>query len=140
MDERCVISDFQINEKVARINALLVIISVLFFIYTPVKWMLFILGVDFFIRGFIGPRFSPFSMLSKFITDILKMSPLLINAGPKVFASQLGFFICVSILLFSMLDLKMAGNIFGFSLILCASLEAFLGYCVGCKIFSLLNR
>lgn len=140
MDERCVIADFQINEKAARINASLVIIGVMLFIYTPAKWMLFILGIDFFIRGFISPRFSPFSMLSKFITDILKMPPLLINAGPKIFAAQLGFAICVSILLFYILDLNTVGNIFGFSLVLCASLEAFLGYCVGCKIFSLLNK
>lgn len=140
MDERCVIADFQINEKAARMNAFLVIIGVIFFIYTPAKWMLFILGMDFFIRGFISPRFSPFSMLSKFIIDILKIQPLLINAGPKIFASQIGFAICVSILLFYILDLKTAGNIFALSLVLCASLEAFLGYCVGCKIFSLLNK
>lgn len=140
MTGRCIISFTQINEKVARFNALLITAAALAFIFTPAKWIIYPLGVDFIIRAFWNSAYSPVSMVSRTLLKFINAKPLMINAGPKIFSAKIGFTFCVVIGILNASGIDTGANITAGMLTFAAALEAFLGYCVGCKIYSLMYR
>ena len=46
MEEMCPISFNQINERVAQVNAALTVLSIIFSLFTPYKWIILILAID----------------------------------------------------------------------------------------------
>ncbi len=94
MDTMCPISLTRVNEKVVRINAVLAVISIAVFLWTPFKWAVPILAVDLFIRGFFDPSYSLYSRISKALLGMFNTEPLMVDAGPKIFAAKLGFMFC----------------------------------------------
>ncbi len=137
MNETCPISKDEINENVARMNGLFTLIAMLLFVFAVAKWIIFVIGVDFFLRALGMPRYSPMSAVSKSILKALKAKPEMVNAGPKMFAAKIGFACCYLMAIFYVVGLGMPAIVIGCIMITCASLEAFLGYCVGCKMHTL---
>lgn len=139
MNQSCPISKDLINEKVARLNGLFTLIAMLLFVFAVAKWIIFVIGVDFFLRAFGVPRYSPVSAVSKSILKALRVKPEMVNAGPKMFAAKIGFACCYLMAIFYVLGQDIPANVIGCIMIACASLEAFLGYCVGCKMYTLMQ-
>ncbi|MBU0473556.1 MAG: DUF4395 domain-containing protein [Bacteroidetes bacterium] len=140
MSEVCPISFKQVDEKAARINALLSAISVALFIVTSYKLLIAFLAIDFFIRGFIDPLYSFYTGLSKSLLRITNNKPKLIDGSPKIFAAKLGFIMSSLILVFAVLNFQAISIILSTMLILFASLEGIFSYCVGCKIYSYIEK
>jgi len=135
MPESCPISFEQINEKVARGNGALTVLSLIVFLFTPFKAIALILGVDLFIRGFLKPSYSFYSFISRNILQILNVKPEMTNAGPKIFAAKIGFVFCCIISLFHFFGMPTVCFIFGAILMFFAFLEAALGFCVACRMY-----
>ncbi len=135
MRKVCPISFEQINERVARVNAALVFFSLLVFMLTSFKWIVFILGIDFLVRGFLNPSFSLFSAISKNVIRILKIKPVMVNAGPKIFAARIGFAFCCAIALCYIFDFYRTSFIFSSIFMFFAALEAIFGFCIACRIY-----
>jgi len=131
----CPISLKQINERAVQINAALAILFMALFFFTPYKWLILILSIDFLIRGFFSPSYSFFGAISRTILRIFKIKPLLVNAGPKIFAAKIGFIFCCLIGVFYLLDYQAISHTIGYIFIFFASLEAVFRFCVACKIY-----
>lgn len=140
MSEVCPISFKQVDEKAARINAVLSAVSVALFFVTSYKFIIVFLAIDFFIRGFIDPLYSFYTAISKSILRIINNKPKLIDGSPKIFAAKLGFFMSSFIVLTSILNLPVVAIVFGIMLMFFAILEGIFGYCVGCKIYSIIEK
>jgi len=140
LNEVCPISFKQVDENAARINALLSAFTVALFWVTSYKFIIVFLAVDFYIRGFIDPLYSFNTAISKSILRIKKSRPKLIDGSPKIFAAKLGLFMSISIVVLSVYDFQIFANIIGAMLIFFALLEGVLGYCVGCKIYALIEK
>lgn len=140
MGEFCPIVKLQVDEKVVRLNALLTMVLTTVFIISQSSLIALFLTIDFFIRGFNKPKYSPLSSISRIVLNFLKINSVMINSGPKIFAAKAGFILFLSMLIFNVSGLALAACAFGFIVIACASMEFFLNYCVGCKIFGLYNR
>lgn len=139
MSEVCPISFKQVDEKAARINAILSVISVVLFLITSYKFIIIFLTIDFFIRGFIDPLYSFYSALSKSILRLWNSKPKLIDGSPKIFAAKLGVLLSVLILVSSFFDYQIAKVVLSIVLVFFAILEGVFGYCVGCKIYSIIS-
>lgn len=139
MGEQNLMVERQVNEKVARMNAFIVIIASVFFIFTPAKWVLIVMGIDFFLRGFIKPKYSPIGRVNGAILNMAKVKPSMVYAPPKMFAAKIGFICSVLMGIFYLLNNILLSNIVGVILLFCAFLEACFGYCVGCKIYSIIQ-
>lgn len=113
MNEVCPVSVRQVDEKVAQMNAALVVCSLMLFVVTPYRWFILILAMDFFIRGFLDPSYSYYSAASRSILHIFKSNPSMINAGPKIFAAKIGFAFCCMGFLFYLLDFKILSLVVG---------------------------
>ena len=130
-----------VQESVVRGVALWVILLSLSGAYLGGIWVPLLLAADFFIRGFIHPKFSPLAWLSKTASSrLFTAKDKQIFFTPKRFAARIGLLLSgvaaglslVGVPNYSAATLLLLGT-FSF-------LECFLRYCAGCKIFGLLAR
>jgi len=140
MQNVCPITDKRINEQVSRLNAFVTLILVTLFIVFKFWPGLLFLVIDFLIRGFIDGKFSPISQFNIWLAKQLNLSDKLINAGPKIFAAQVGLLLTtISLVAFAfncgVICLVIAGMLGFFSF-----LESAFGYCVACKLYPFIRR
>jgi len=140
----CPFSDTKLDENVVRLNAFItfVISLVCFIIPYSVLIPLFLgfLGIDFMIKGFINIKYSILGWLCKKVVRLLKISPSLIDAAPKIYAAKLGLIFCLISMSLYFLKLFTFSMIVLGCLTFCSFLEAFFNICLGCKIYSLLMK
>jgi len=139
LSQACPISFKQVDENAARINALLSAFSVVLFLVTSYKFIIIFLALDFFIRGFYDPLYSFYSALSKSILRAFNVKPKLIEGSPKIFAAKMGFVFSAFVFLFAIMDYQVASRIIGIALIFFAILEGVFRFCIGCKIYVLME-
>jgi hypothetical protein len=131
-----------VNEVSARLVATGVVAMALTTIAFDVRWLTLVLAYGFVARVLSGPTLSPLGQLvTRVITPALPWDERLVAGPPKRFAQGIGaaFTVTVAVLTYGF-DSFGAGQVLLGVLLVPASLEAFAGYCVGCKIFALLMR
>lgn len=137
----CPISFHGVNKNVARLNAFSTFLTMCAYLFTSFKFIVILLAIDFFIRGYIDPKSSPVSTINKNIIGFFKIKPKVINAGPKIFAAKIGFLMTILVsVLFYFLSLPIVASIFAYLLVIFSLLEFAFGYCVGCHMYSLKHR
>lgn len=139
MESVCPITNKSINERGARINALISFLLVIIFIITKNPAILAFLAIDFSIRGFFDVKYSPVSLMSKWLVKVLNLKSKSINAGPKIFAAQIGMVFCLSAFLLQIAMLPSAAILVISILALFSFLETAFGLCVACKIYPILR-
>jgi hypothetical protein len=140
MTEACPINSETVNNRVVRIVAAFVVAIAAVFFITPQWWLFYLLAADFLVRALGYRKYSPLATAGRAIASGLKLEPQRVNAAPKQFAASIGVAFALVAGTLALLDLTLAARIVAAGLLGAASLEAFLGYCVGCKIYSLLPR
>ncbi len=140
MKDACPISFRKVDETVARLVALLVFVSAIAgcFVYLP--WIVAALALDFSIRAFTSWPISYLALVAKLIAKVVGLKPRPINAGPKIFAARVGFVFTFVIAVLGFMDLIVIAKVLAGLLALFAALEGFFAFCVGCHLYSLLNR
>jgi hypothetical protein len=130
-----------VNEVSARLVATGVVVMASAAVVFDARWILPLLFYGFVARVLTGPKLSPLGLLvTKQITPRLPFKEKPVAGPPKRFAQGMGVAFSGTALL-----LAFTGHWFGAQvalglLIVAASLEAFVGLCLGCKIFGLLMR
>ncbi len=129
-----------VNDKAARVVATGVVLLAVLFLITGWTILLWLLALGFLARVLSGPRFSPLGLLATKVIAPRLGEPRLTPGPPKRFAQAIG-------LVFSIAALIVAGTagvgwakVIIAGLTVAATLEAALGFCCGCKVFSLLMR
>ena len=131
----CPISYKKIDEHVARLNGAFTVLLLAVFTVTGNIFPVIFLFVDFLLRSGSLSRFSPLSFLSKNIAKALFLKPLLINAGPKVFAARIGVVFNFAIIVSSLSGLNNLALVFTAIFGTCAFLESAFGFCVACQVY-----
>ena len=131
-----------VNEVSARLVAGGVVAMVLATIALDLRWMTAVIAYGFVARLLTGPTLSPLGQLvTRVITPRLPVAPRLVPGPPKRFAQGVGVAFSVTAALLALVfDQWAAAQVVLGMLGLAASLEAFLGLCLGCKAFALLMR
>lgn len=135
----CPISGEKINENVARLVALQVVIIASLSLIFNNDYLSGFLVVDFFTRVFIDPKYSLLSFIGKQIVKLFHIKNKPTDWAPKRFAAGLGLAFSATIFLLQIWGFYFAAQIIGGMLIFCACLEAFFSYCVGCVVYTYLN-
>jgi hypothetical protein len=129
-----------VNEVAVRVTAGGVMAMAALLLATRQPLVLVVLAYGFVARALAGPRISPLALLStRVIVPRLPLAPNYTPGPPKRFAQSLGAAMTVSgaILAFGF-GLTGAAYVVAGILVIFAGLESIGGYCVGCKMFSLL--
>lgn len=140
MQKLCPISYNNIDENVARINSAVVILMFGLYFLTLSPIILAIIFADFIIRGFIDGKYSLLSNFSRFVLRTLRIKPKMVNAGPKLFAAQVGTFISGGILICALSGYGTTGCWLAGILMFFAFLESAFSYCVACKLYPLFRK
>jgi hypothetical protein len=127
-----------VNEYAARTVALGVVTLSVAILATGQHWLLLPLAYGFLARVLTGPRLSPLGLLAtRVVAPRLPLAPRLVPGPPKRFAQGMGLaFSATAAVLALGLHLDLASNIVLLGLVTAASLEAFAGICLGCRIFA----
>jgi Domain of unknown function (DUF4395) len=131
-----------VNEHAARLVALGVLIMAVTTVALDQPWILLVIGYGFVARVLAGPKLSPLGRLvTQVVVPALGRAPKLVPGPPKRFAQAMGavFSVTAIVLHFGFGETLAAYVVIGL-LIVAASLEAFLGVCLGCLVFRRLMR
>lgn len=104
-------------------------------------WILAVLAIGFFLRVLAGPRFSP---LGRFAVNVVaprvSKQPKLVAGPPKRFAQTIGLAFSSTAAVLWLNGSASAAVVVVAMLTVAASLEAFVGLCLGCVMFAQLIR
>ncbi|SDT39234.1 protein of unknown function [Pseudarthrobacter equi] len=129
-----------VNEYAARVTAGLVVLAAVATALSGSVWGLAAIAAGFWLRLLFGPRISPLALLSvKVITPRLGRVKL-VAGPPKRFAQGMGALVSTAALVLFLSGAVPASWAVLGVLIVAASLEAFLAFCLGCVIFGWLQR
>jgi hypothetical protein len=131
-----------VNEVSARLVATGVVVMTVLALALRLPWMLVPLAYGFVARVATGPTLSPLGQLAtRVLTPRLGLTPRYVAGTPKRFAQGIGATLTVlALILHFGFGETTAAYVLLSMLLVAASLEAFAGYCLGCKIFALLMR
>jgi hypothetical protein len=140
MQSACPVVKETVDERVARLCALLALLPLGLSLFFASPWPALLLAVDFGLRGFAARRASPVARLAQAIVAMLGWEPRRVNAGPKAFAAKLGCGFSLAVGLALLFGESRLGVAVAVPFAACAILEGALGYCVGCRIYQLWQR
>ena len=140
MAHTCPIEGTQINEPTVRVVAFLIAITAAVGIWYQSPIIFLFLAFDFYVRGFYKKKWSLFRSVGIRTINIFDVKEKLIDVGGKKFAAKIGFIISALLTVASALQLSFMVIPLGGILVLFATLESALAYCVGCKVYTLYNR
>ena len=136
----CPVTPNLVNEKAARLIAGFTTLILALFLYTPNIYLAVFLLLDFSIRAFDKPAYSPLALTSRTLLNVLSIQKQMINAGPKLLAARTGMLLSVIITVMTLAGLSTTALMTVTLLGIFSLLEAALGFCVACKIYPLLYR
>jgi hypothetical protein len=129
-----------VNEKAARTVATGVVVMAIAFLLTGWTWLLVVLVYGFAARVATGPTLSPLGQLATRVIAPRLGTPRLTPGPPKRFAQAVGLVFSTTALILALSVSTDAARIVIALLLVAASLEAFAGLCLGCKVFGVLMR
>jgi hypothetical protein len=98
------------------------------------------LAVDFTVRAFGAQRFSLLKLLAEQTAFLFRVPVRPVYAASKRFAASLGLLFSLSVAGFEFAGWQLTANTVGGILIACALLESLFGICIGCYVYSFLQK
>ena len=131
-----------VNEIAARLVAGGVVAMTALFLATGFSPLLLVIAYGFVARVMAGPKVSPLGLLvTRVVEPRLGIAPRFTPGPPKRFAQGIGATLSVvAVVSYFALDLVPLAYLSTAAIVVAASLESFLGYCLGCKMFAILMR
>jgi hypothetical protein len=130
-----------VSEEVVRVGAAEAFVLALLAVLTRFPWLALVLALDYGIRAFITPRWSILTILSRrVLVPLFGFHGHPISFAPKRFAAAIGFSLSALAFTSAMVVDSWVWLVPLLILILFSGLEAFAGFCAGCRIYGLLMR
>ncbi|MCF7812542.1 DUF4395 domain-containing protein [Candidatus Gracilibacteria bacterium] len=135
----CPITREQISPSLARLSAAITSFLLLLIYFFPAPLIPLFLLFDFGLRGFLK-KTSPIKLIARGLQKILGISGKKVNAGPKIFAMKIGFWMSGGLLACSLLKWTTALFVLTSLFLFAAGMEALFNFCLGCKVFPLWQK
>ncbi|MEV0649044.1 DUF4395 domain-containing protein [Phytomonospora sp. NPDC050363] len=128
-----------VNEVSARLVAAGVVVMSVAAVALDLPWLTVPIAYGFIARVSAGPRFSPLGQfVTRVLTPRLPFEAKLVPGPPKRFAQGMGAVMSTAAAVLALgFGLTTAAYVVLGALAAAATLEAALGFCLGCKIFAL---
>jgi hypothetical protein len=126
------------NESKVRLTALFVLAGVVLYLFSGKIILPVFLVIDFALRSFNLPQYSPLALFSGWLVKTLKLPVKPVFYPPKRFAARIGLLFSIAIVVLHLLSINTI--IVGAVLAFFAALESFVGFCAGCYVYDFLQR
>ena len=125
-----------VNEVAARTVATGVVLATGVYLFTGSAWVLVAIAYGFVARVIAGPSLSPLAQFAtRLVARRLIQHERLVPGPPKRFAQAIGAAFSISALAAHAAGAATAAVVLMSLLVVAASLEAAIGFCLGCTIF-----
>jgi hypothetical protein len=139
MSPSCPISTRRVDSNMARIISFQVSLFTVTLLFTQESFFALLILFDFLMRALRLSSFSPFELVGKFVISGWGVAPKLCDESPKRFALYLGLVTSLFIAVFYFAGFATFATVIAVILLICALLEAVLDFCIGCKIYYLIQ-
>ncbi len=130
-----------VNEKAARVVAAVVAVAGVVVLLTGAHWLLVAVAYGFWARVLTGPRLSPLGRVAMRVIAPRLGPPKLVPGPPKRFAQGMGAAVTTAAALLALVaGATGAADVLVAMLVVAATLEAAIAFCLGCRVFALLMR
>jgi hypothetical protein len=137
-----------VDEVTVRLIAAVVLGIGAIALVTQQWWLYAVLAVDFVVRAAVGPRWSPLArVVQRWVRPNVSAAPVRVPGAPKRFAAAIGAVLTTAAAALWLVHLGTGSTgaltaviSIGLVMVVFPALEAVLGLCVGCKLFSGLIR
>jgi len=136
----CPISLKEVDRNLVKLYSGVVVSLLITSLFVPCKVGIYLITIDFFIRVFIGIKYSPLCNLLTRSLKIAAVKPLLVDSGRKKIAAQVGFLLSVMISLTFLLSYTITSTILTGIFIIAILLDLVFDYCLACKMQSFYNK
>jgi hypothetical protein len=136
----CPVDHIKVNENKIRLIALCVLVLGVVYLLTGYWVIIAFFLFDFLIRVKNKPAFSLTARLADVLIRAFHIPHKPVDRGPKRFAAGMGLVFNVLILLVILLQLPIAAGCLAALLCVFAFLESFTGFCVGCYVYTGLQK
>lgn len=135
MSPSCPISTRRVDANMARIISFQVALFTLILLITEESFFALVILFDFFMRALRLSSFSPFEIVGKFVLKGWGVAPKLCDESPKRFALYLGLLTSLFIVVFYFAGFTLFATVVAVILLICALLETLFDFCIGCKLY-----
>ncbi len=135
MSPSCPISSVRVDSHLVRAISLQVALTTLILMITQFKFLALFLLLDFSLRALRLSNLSLFSLFGNRMLKYYSLEPKYCDESPKRFALYLGLFVSFFIALFFFAGMTKLAILISFILLICALLETLFDFCIGCKIY-----
>ena len=132
----CPVDFIAVNENKVRIVAAQVFTASVLFAFTTYWPIVAVLAADFLLRATHYNRYSILSLAGSIVVKVFSVKEKLTDQAPKRFAAWIGFLLSSVILVLFFLHIQTTAVVLSIGLIVFSFLEAFVGFCAGCYIYS----
>jgi len=131
---------FIAENRVRGIAALVFLVAVSALVLRS-PWFTLFLAIDFATRALLTPKASLIGIISgKLIAPVIRKKRNPVPFRPKRFAAIIGLALSIAGFLFALFEIYIGLYIVIGALAVFSALEAFAGFCAGCKMFAILMR
>mgnify|MGYP000541350420 CR=1 FL=1 len=131
----CPISTRSVDANMVRIISFQVALFTTIFLITEESSFALVIFFDFFMRALRLSSFSPFEFVGKFVLRGWGVSSKLCDELPKRFALYLGLVTSLFIVVFYFAGFTLFATGVAIILLICALLETLFDFCIGCKLY-----
>ncbi|MEA2072375.1 MAG: DUF4395 domain-containing protein [Campylobacterota bacterium] len=139
-NKSCPISLISVDSNIARINAFLVGVVFMAFIFTSNVALVYFLILDFTTRIFFNKEYSLLHIISKKSKELLSLKTQKVDIAPKKLAALFGLTFLLAIAAAHSMNLVIAFYILSTVLLACIFFEVVFSYCLGCEIYHLYKK
>ena len=136
----CPVDGVSVNENKVRIIAFFVLVIVVIFLLTGYLPLLIFLVYDFLVRTFNLGKYSLLALVADGAIGLLAIKAKPTGRAPKQFAAATGAVFVTLTLSAVLCGWPVLAASLGGVLVVFAFLEAFIGFCAGCYVYSLLQK
>jgi len=140
MAASCPLNFKRVDENLSRINTLIIIILVLFYLYSSNIGIVLFLIFDFLVKLFAEKITSPIVFIGKKIKKIFLIGDEFVDGGAKRLAGFFGLTVMFLLLLTHMIGSWNFTLVVAGIYLLCALLDLFFRFCIGCKVYFMIKK
>ena len=135
MSPSCPISTKRVDSNMARLISFQVALFTLIFLITQESFFALAILFDFLMRALRLSNFSPFEIVGNIVIRGWGIAPKFCDESPKRFALYLGLVTSVFIVIFYFTGFTTFATVIAVILLICALLETLFDFCIGCKLY-----
>ena len=140
MSPSCPISTRRVDSNMVRVISFQVALFTVALLFTQEILFAVVLLFDFVMRVVRKPSLSPFHLIAKFLLEGWNIAPKLCDESPKRFALYMGLATSLILVVLFAAGFPVVATVIALILLLCALLETLFDFCIGCKIYYVIQR